>query len=42
MGSLEFVLLWALFNNWELDVVEAFFSRLLVKLVRREENDRVI
>lgn len=30
------------FHDWELDIVETLFSRLLVILVRREENDRVI
>ena len=30
------------FNNWELDIVETFFSKLLEKVVRREENNKVI
>ena len=30
------------FNDWELDVVRIFFSTLLVKTVRRKENDEVI
>ena len=47
--SLEFVLrmrcqwkmcFWAL-NIWELKFVQAFFSTLLVKLVRGEDNDKV-
>ena len=30
------------FNDWELDIVGTFLSRLRVNLVRRDDNDKVI
>lgn len=30
------------FNNWELDIIETFFSRLTGNLVRKGDNDKVV
>lgn len=30
------------FNNWELDIIETFLSRLTGNLVRRGDNDKVV